>query len=83
MTAVRAPPGVECLEVMTRDFFRGQPVAQMIVLMDSFLLDPSQLSRRRGEVSRVPVYVFMMIIANLALGKGTVGGCVRLGRRHV
>lgn len=64
---------VECLEVMTLDFFRGQPVAKMIVLMDSFRLDPSQLSWRRrgvGGVSRAPVYVFMMIITNLALGKG-------------
>lgn len=49
---------VECLEVTTLDFFWGQPVAKMIVLMDSFLLDPSQLSRTRGEVYRDPIYVF-------------------------
>lgn len=32
--------------------------------------------QEEGEVSRVPVYVFMLIITNLALGKGTVGRCV-------
>lgn len=48
---------VECLEVMTLDFFRGQPAARMIVLTDSFLLDPSQLSRRREvRVSGDPDY---------------------------
>lgn len=71
----------ECLGVMTLDFFRGQPAARMIVLMDSFLLDPSQLSRRREvRVSGDPVYVFMLIITNLVLGKGTIGCCICSGK---
>lgn len=74
MTAVRATPGGECREVMTLDFSGGQPVAEMIVLMDSFLLDPSQLSRRRRGVSREPVLDFMLIITNLVLGKGQLVG---------
>lgn len=40
---------VECWEVVTLDFLGGQPVAKMIVLMDSFLHDPSQLSKKKEE----------------------------------
>ena len=53
----------------------------MIVLTDSFLLDPPQLSRRREvRVSSDPVYVFMLIITNLVLGKGTVGRRICSGK---
>lgn len=51
---------MECLRGRDSGFFRRQPLAQMIVLMDSFLVPPSCLEKGSGErgLPRIPVSIF-------------------------
>ena len=55
----------------------------MIVLMDSFLPDPPQLSRRRRRRKKKKGPRFHVDYHKSGASAGTVGPCVCSGRRHV